>query len=224
MAPRPRTTAERLTTEQLVDTVAALIESGGVDALTMRRLAQECGVGVTTLYGYVRTKDELLGLFADRLLGQVEPPAEDLPWDDQISGIFHAVYEILVEHPELAQIVGGQPVPGSAALRLFQQVLRALVGIGLTDQQIRTGYAVLAAYTTGYVQHQAARAARTPALADLIADARHAGEHPERALGTGGDHLADFDAGLTVVLDGLAAQAGSEPGERRVAPGPGNGE
>ena len=211
MAPRQRATAERLTTDQLVDAVAALIESGGVDALTMRRLAQECGVGVTTLYGYVRTKDELLGLYADRLLGQIRPPDEALPWDAQVGAIFRAVYEVLVGHPELAQIIGGQPVPGSAALRLFQQVLRALVGLGLTDQQIRTGYVVLAAYTTGYVQHQAARSARAPALADLIADARQAGDLTGRSNGEGADHLAAFDAGLAVVLNGLAAQAGDRP-------------
>ncbi|GAA5149104.1 TetR family transcriptional regulator ActII [Pseudonocardia eucalypti] len=206
MPSRQRATAERLTTDALVDAVAALIESGGVEALTMRRLAQECGVGVTTLYGHVRTKDELLGLFADRLLGRIRPPEESLPWDEQVGAIFRAVYEILVDHPELAQIVGRQPVPGSAALRLFQQVLRALVGIGLTDRQIRTGYAVLAAYTTGYVQHQAARTARTPALADLIADARHVDTHPE-PNGDGADHLTAFDAGLRVILDGLSAAA-----------------
>lgn len=212
MPSRPRATAERLTTEQLVDAVAALIESGGVDALTMRRLAQECGVGATTLYGYVRTKDELLGMFADRLLGRIRPPAETLTWDAQIGAIFHAVYEILVAHPELAQLIGGQPVPGSAALRLFQQVLRSLVGIGLDDHQIRTGYEVLAAYTTGYVQHQAARAARGPALADLIAGARQAGEFAGESPDGTVDHLAAFDAGLAVVLKGLAAQTGTGAG------------
>src|SRR5207245_10428 len=167
---------------------------------------QECGVGVATLYGYVRTKDELLGLFTDRLLGQIQAPDEALPWDAQISAIFHAVYEILVEHPELAQIIGGQPVPGSAALRLFQQVLRALVSIGLTDHQIRTGYAVLAAYTTGYVQHQAARSARTPALADLIAGARESSMPSDGPNGRRRDDVSGFDAGLQVVLSGLATQ------------------
>lgn len=206
MSPRQRALADRLTRDQLIDAVAELIDAGGVEAVTMRRLAHGLGVGVTTLYGYVRTKDELLGLFADRLLGEIEAPDTALSWDEQIAAIFHEVYQVLVEHPELAQIVASRPLPGSAAQRLFRQVLAALVGRGLDDRQIRTGYEVLAAYTTGFVQQQAARNGREPGLAELLAGVRGAAANGTPAPEDGPHaHRAAFDAGLAVVLAGLAA-------------------
>ncbi|MDT7773949.1 MAG: hypothetical protein QOC67_2873 [Pseudonocardiales bacterium] len=213
MPPRQRASADRVTVGDLVDAVAQLIDSGGVEAVTMRGLARQCGVGVTTLYGYVRTKDELLGLYADRLLGEIDvPDAAHLRWDEQIAAIFRAVYRVLVEHPELALIVGTQPVPGAAAQRLFQQVLRALAEIGLDDRQIRTAYEVLAAYTTGFVQQQAARQARVPGLADLLAGVRAGDQEAHPVGGPGGDGSVDqeaaFGAGLAVVLAGLSVQSG----------------
>jgi len=210
MPPRLRAVASgRLTVDDLVDAVARLIDSGGVEAVTMRRLARECGVAVTSIYGYVRTKDELLGLFADRLLGAIDVPDTPNP-QGEIAYIFRATYEVLVGHPELVQIVAGQPVPGSAALHLLERVLAALVGLGLDDRQIHTAYQVLASYTTGFVQHQAARQHRTPGLPELIGRARMLAGSPADCASSDGSHdneLRDYEAGLAAVLAGISALA-----------------
>jgi AcrR family transcriptional regulator len=195
--------------DDLVDAVARLIDSGGVEAVTMRRLARECGVAVTSIYGYVRTKDELLGLFADRLLGAIDVPDTPNP-QGEIAYIFRATYEVLVGHPELVQIVAGQPVPGSAALHLLERVLAALVALGLDDRQIHTAYQVLASYTTGFVQHQAARQHRTPGLPELIGRARMLAGSPADCASSDGSHdneLRDYEAGLAAVLAGISALA-----------------
>ena len=57
-----------LTLDSIVGAALELIREEGFPALSMRKLADRCGVGAMTLYGYVRTKDELLGLIADDLL------------------------------------------------------------------------------------------------------------------------------------------------------------
>ena len=210
MPPRLRAVASgRLTVDDLVDAVARLIDSGGVEAVTMRRLARECGVAVTSIYGYVRTKDELLGLFADRLLGAIDVPDTPNP-QGEIAYIFRATYEVLVGHPELVQIVAGQPVPGSAALHLLERVLAALVGLGLDDRQIHTAYQVLASYTTGFVQHQAARQHRTPGLPELIGRARMLAGSPADRASSDDSHdneLRDYEAGLSAVLSGISVLA-----------------
>jgi AcrR family transcriptional regulator len=210
MPPRLRAVESgRLTVDDLVDAVARLIDSGGVEAVTMRRLARECGVAVTSIYGYVRTKDELLGLFADRLLGAIDVPDTPNP-QGEIAYIFRATYEVLVGHPELVQIVAGQPVPGSAALHLLERVLAALVGLGLDDRQIHTAYQVLASYTTGFVQHQAARQHRAPGLPELIGRARMLAGSPADRASSDGSHdneLRDYEAGLSAVLAGISALA-----------------
>lgn len=198
-----------MTIDELVDAVAAIIEAHGVESVTMRRLAQQCGVGAASIYGYVRTKDELLGLFADRLLGDITVPNADATRpQDEIISIFRATYQVLAGHPELVQIVSAQPVPGSAAQHLFDRVLRALVTLGLDDQQIHTAYQLLASYTTGFIQHETARRHRAPGLPELIANARRAQASLADLTTSGGTqdhHQRDFDAGLAIILRGLTA-------------------
>src|SRR5205809_231015 len=78
----------------------------GVEGLSMRRLARECGVGAMTLYGYVRTKDELLEMLLDRRLAAIELPAGDTQeWRERLADEFHAVRRTFHEHPELLPIV-----------------------------------------------------------------------------------------------------------------------
>src|SRR5260370_30865772 len=120
MPPRLRAIESgRLTVDDLVDAVGRLIDSGGVEAVTMRRLARECGVAVTSIYGYVRTKDELLGLFADRLLGAID--LSDTPSANpksQIAYILRSTYPVLGGHPQLVQIAPAHSAHRSAALPL----------------------------------------------------------------------------------------------------------
>src|SRR5438132_8355656 len=100
-----RTGARRLTLDAIVDAAAALIDAEGFQALTMRRIAEECGVGVMTLYGYVRTKEEILGALSDRLLGEVELPSKrGRPWTARVADVFRSVHRVFSAHPELAQI------------------------------------------------------------------------------------------------------------------------
>ena len=106
-----RSTSSGLTLESIVDAAAELIEADGFEALTMRRLAERCGVGAMTLYGYVRTKEDLLGALADRAFGEVElSDGEGLTWQEQVAEVFRSVRRAFLEHPELARIVATQPL------------------------------------------------------------------------------------------------------------------
>lgn len=200
--PRTQTArAARLTLDELLDHTAELIDTGGLDAVTFRALAARCHVGPATLYQYVNTKDELLGLYTDRLLSQIPPPNPHTPWQQAARAIFTAVYETLAAHVELAQILATSATPGSAAARLLRTLIDALSRDGFTAAQITTAYDCLAAYTTGFVQQQAGRQQRNPSLTELLA---HTSEHDP----PGTRPLTDtdrFTAGLDVVIAGLAA-------------------
>ncbi|HEY4752016.1 MAG TPA: TetR family transcriptional regulator, partial [Candidatus Limnocylindrales bacterium] len=71
---------EPMTPERIADAALSIIDSGGLDGLTVRSLAQALGVGTMTLYWYVRDKDEVLDLVADRLLAGVTPPTPMGDW------------------------------------------------------------------------------------------------------------------------------------------------
>jgi len=79
--PEPGARRPRLTREQLAATAMAIADSDGVDAVTMRRVAEELGAGTMTLYHYVRSKDELIALVIDHMMGELLMPAGEMPDD-----------------------------------------------------------------------------------------------------------------------------------------------
>src|SRR5262245_16162475 len=127
----------------------------------MRRLADRLGVGAMTLYGYFRTKEELLAALANRALAEVELPSSRLGWQKRIAEVFRSVRRVFLEHPELAQIVATQPIDGTVAYRGAEVVLEALQEGGLSDERAVSAFDALAAYTTGFVLRETARGSRT---------------------------------------------------------------
>jgi AcrR family transcriptional regulator len=147
----------RLTLEQVVDAAAELLREDGFDGLTMRRLAERCGVGVMTLYGYVRTKEEILGALSDRFLAGLEfPPPSASSWQAQVAVVFRSVHEEWLAHPELAQIAVAQPIDSLAAYRGAEAVLGALRRAGFGPEEAVDAFEVLVCFTAGFTLRQLA--------------------------------------------------------------------
>jgi len=153
--PRPQTTG--LTLDTIVDAGLDLIEAEGFDALSMRKLAARCGVGAMTLYGYVRTKEELLGVIADRLFATIDLPdgPQDEPWEDQVKAVFRSVRSVFIEHPELADVVARQHTNTIAAYRGAESVLGAMRRAGVGDEEAVSAFIALTTFTTGFAQREA---------------------------------------------------------------------
>ena len=72
----------RFTRDDIAAVALRIADAEGFDAVSMRRLAAELGAGTMTLYHYVRTKDELLALVTDAVMGELVVPADEpLPGD-----------------------------------------------------------------------------------------------------------------------------------------------
>ncbi len=76
-AARPR---EPLTKERILQAAVALADEGGVESLSMRRIAQELGVVPMALYKHVANKDEMLDGMVDVVVGEIDPPLEGADW------------------------------------------------------------------------------------------------------------------------------------------------
>lgn len=208
-----------LSREAIVDAAAELFRSDGFEALTMRRLAERCGVGAMTLYGYFATKEELLGALADRALAEVElPSAEASDWRGTIADVFRSVRRTFLDHPELAQIVATQRVSGLSAYRGAETVFAALERAGLDERGQLAGFEALTAYTAGFVLRETASGAGAPALgerldriASLPADEFSHVVRVAEALAAR-DAEQHFEFGLGVMLSGIA-ELGAEGGE-----------
>lgn len=144
----------RLTLDLIVDTAQRLVSDEGYDAVSMRRLARELGVGAMTLYGYVRTKEELLAALADRLLASVETPVGDEPWQRQLADLMRSVRTAFRDHPELIPIVGAQRLEGLGAYRGAEAFFSALRAAGMDDQQVVNTFGVLVSFVVGFVQRE----------------------------------------------------------------------
>lgn len=147
--------AGELTREGITDAAAALVGEHGYGGLTMRALAQRCGVPTMTLYRHVRTKEDVLGALADRVLEELPlPEPGTLTWQEELAAVFRSVHDVLLAHPDIAQIAGRQPVAGQAAYRGAEVVLDALRRAGIEGEPAASAFATLFAFTLGFVQQQ----------------------------------------------------------------------
>jgi AcrR family transcriptional regulator len=197
----------RVSLEALVEAAADIADADGIDAVTMRRLAERCGVGVMTIYGYVRTKEELLAVLADRYLSEIDLPDPALRWQDQMVTLFCSVRDVMRKHPTLVPIIANQRLDRRSAYRGAEVVCAALRANGLPDREVITSFATLTSFTVGSVQRELAAlgSPARPGLASLPAT-----EFPNVVSLFGplvsGDAEQNFTDGLQLVIDAIATR------------------
>jgi len=95
-------TEHKLTRDAIVDTAIALADTEGIDALSMRRIADRLGVGAMSLYRHVANKDELLAAMTDevsRLNPYPDPAGRDWTWRDRVRIAAEIDWALYQHHP-----------------------------------------------------------------------------------------------------------------------------
>ncbi|MCV6981488.1 TetR/AcrR family transcriptional regulator [Mycolicibacterium pulveris] len=119
--------------EAILATAARLIELDGVDALTMRRLAEELGVAVTSIYWHVGGRDKLLDRLVDRLLGQMaQLPAEGATPVERIASLARAQRRALIERQHLLAVAHERDRTPLLFLPIQQTLAGQLAELGVT--------------------------------------------------------------------------------------------
>ena len=207
--------ASQLSSEQVAQAALAVLDEEGLAALNMRRLAADLGIGTMTLYGYFRSKDELLAGVADVAFAEWEPPpvgGED--WRQTARALAHSTWELLRRHPVLVQLRGESPIFREQAFRITEPAVAALRAGGLPPADAARAFRVLFVYVFGSALFSPREA--TPEDRRALR-AAYAGLDPaefptltampeEAADALGGDE--QFRFGLEVLLDGIAARMG----------------
>jgi len=122
----------------VVTAAVRLADSEGISTLSMRRLAAALGVGVMTLYTYVPGKGELVDLMYDRVLGELyreEQPA-GADWRTRLEHVARENWELFVRHPWALHVATGRPPLGPHLMAKYEQELRAVDGLGLTEVEM----------------------------------------------------------------------------------------
>ena len=217
--PTPATSTSRggLSRERIARGALELLDREGVDALTMRRLAAELGVGTMTLYGYFRTKEELIDAAVDAATEEAGVRVRGSTWREQLGNLMRDVRRELARHPAGVRIRLSRPLLSPGALRITEAGMRVLESAGFGKRRAARAYETLLVYTLGFatfcspdspedVKRQA-RAAVAALPRDEYPAVTGAGRELTETLF--GD--AQFEFGLERLLDGLeASPSGSE--------------
>jgi TetR/AcrR family tetracycline transcriptional repressor len=184
-----------LTKGRVIAAARELLAEHGLEALTMRAVANRLGVSPNALYSHVANKTELVDDVLDDVLAEVRAP--DSETEDPRTGLHElmaSTHEVLLAHPDLVPVyLARQGARGPNAQRLGDVMVSLLARAGVTGARAHEALYVLVVYTIGF----AAFATRGPlVLSDEI-------EAPSDEL------VANFENGLRWLLAGIAPPAGA---------------
>jgi AcrR family transcriptional regulator len=198
----------------VLETAIARADAAGIEALSMRKLAQELGVEAMSLYHYVAGKDDLLSGMVEIVLGEIDLPAARAgDWKAAIRRSAVSAHDVLTRHPWACSLVLTMKGISQARLRYMDALLASLRAGGLGPELTYHGYHALDSHIMGFTLWQG----NFPAADDLAALAasfleelrtggeyRDLAEHVEQHLsGSGHDGGSDFEFVLDLILDGL---------------------
>lgn len=215
---------KKLTVDEVVAAAIGLADAEGLEAVTVRRLAQELGKAPMTLYTYVPGKSELVALMLDSLFEGMERGEHSGNWRERLTAVAQENYALYRAHPWAAAASPSRPPLGPGQCAKYEHELRALEGLGLNDVEMDDSLAYLLAFVRTAAQDaaqaDAERAvsgmddqewweANGPLLAKVL-DAEHFPTAVRVGQAAGEAHDAAYDAqhafefGLGRTLDGLA--------------------
>jgi AcrR family transcriptional regulator len=205
MARKAAPPPNRLTSERIVAAAREIAREDGIDAVSMRRLAEELDVWPMSVYRYFRDKDELLDAIVGSAAADVEAPDASLPWRDQLRDLATAIHEALEPGDLAGRLPQAALSPG--VLALSETGLSILSEAGFTAEDAARAWQLILGYASSRPPSAPARAARS-ALAGLDPDGypalAAAAEPFANALG---DEPEAFAYGLARLLDGVATSA-----------------
>lgn len=212
--------AERvpLTKARIVEAAVRVADRGGLHTVSMRSVAKEAGVEAMSLYHHVSNKQAVLDELAGWAFEQIPLPG-DGDWRVEMVARARASREVLGAHPWALGLLESRSDPSVAVLAHHNATLGALRGGGFSVLLASHAYSLLDAYIFGFVLteqnlpfEEGQNAEDFSVALDLSSD-----EYPhltelmeERIIGGSYDFADEFEVGLEMILDQLAARLATE--------------
>jgi len=148
-----------LTTERVVDAALRAADEGGIEAVSLRRLAAALEVTPMAIYRHVRNKSHLLDLMAERLLEQVDfATDESATWQDRLRRLLGSYQAVAATHPA-APFLLSRPFVSPTAPRVTEALLAILHHAGCDARQSARLLQVTSGMVLGPALHRATWAA-----------------------------------------------------------------
>lgn len=203
-----------LSRERVVKGALDLADEIGVEALTMRKLADALGVKPMSIYHHIAGKEQILDGMVDVVFSEIDLPPDDLDWNNAIRQRCISARSVLNRHPWAPPLMESRTSPGPSTLRHHDAVIGCLQRGGLSFALTAHAYAVLDSYVYGFALQEASLPmGGNEQIADLAEDILASspdGDHPHleafmanTVLQPGYAFGNSFEFGLDLILDGL---------------------
>ncbi|MEV0637532.1 TetR/AcrR family transcriptional regulator [Streptomyces sp. NPDC050619] len=198
---------------RIVDTALKLIDEVGIQALTLRMLADALESGTATLYRHFDGKDELLAVVADRMLGEVRVDPEEVvgrSWREAVTATAAALYDVLCRHPRAVPLLAAQVPVGPNGLRGRERLIALFLSHGFSVGLAARAFTAIGHYVIGFAIQQHGPGTPRPEDQAHLRDyylSLDPAEYPATTAAT--DELTsvplqeEFRFGLDLLLDGL---------------------
>ena len=221
-----------LSLEQILITAIEIADDEGIDALSMRRLAGQLGVGAMSLYRYVPGKLELLSLMLDHVMARSEetntatafPAAQTEGWLRTLERYAWQHRARYLRHPWLLSVSIARPMLGPNSVADLERVVAELHTLPMSDREKIALVTTVDGFVTGTVQQQVMEegAARETGISDEefwerqaphLLQAMESGRFPVLAAMSSdmfeGSWDDDFGFGLRLLLNGIELEVAS---------------
>jgi len=209
-------TRSQLNRDLVLRTAVEYADRHGLEALSMRKLADELGAGAMSLYHYVPNKTDLIDGMVDLVFAEIELPALDVDWRTAMRRRAVSTRDALNRHRWAVGHMEGRSTHGPANLRLHDAVLGCLRAAGFSVEMTVHAYSVQDAYIYGFALQETDMTPETPedfaaVAAQQMEDyAAMLADFPNLVEVVGGyvaksgyDYATEFLFGLDLILDGL---------------------
>ena len=207
-----------LSRERVLLAALTVADAGGLQSLTIRSLAHELGVKPMSVYYHVANKGEIIDGIVDLVFSEIELPALDGDWRTEMRRRAVSARDVLHRHSWAIPLLQSRTHPGPATLRHHDAVIGSLRSAGFSVAMTAHAFALIDSYVFGFALSESALPINGPETVTEVAESmmQHvpADTYPhlvefstEHILKPGYDFGAEFDFGLTLILDALCGSA-----------------
>jgi AcrR family transcriptional regulator len=205
-----------LSRDRVLRAAVALADQGGIEALSMRKLAQELGVVPMALYKHVANKDELLDGVVDVVVGEIDPPVPGIDWKSAIRQRILSAREALLRHPWASQVIESRNTPTPVVLEYLDSMIGMFRTGGFSVDLTHHVMHAMGSRILGFTQElfddsqevdrgaQAAMFAQLAVKYPYVTEIAMAAAHEDDSVvGSGCDDQFEFEFALDLLLDGF---------------------
>jgi AcrR family transcriptional regulator len=205
-----------LSRERVLRAAVALADEGGVESLSMRKLAQELGVVPMALYKHVSNKDEMLDGMIDLVVGEIDPPPGGTGWKTAIRQRVLSAREALLRHPWASSVIESRTSPTPVVLAYMDSMIGIFRAGGFSIDLTHHAMHAMGSRLLGFTQELFDDTAdsgpemdagmlreladRYPHITEMVMAITH---DEASVVGQGCDDQFEFEFALDLMLDGL---------------------